>query len=515
MSWQDELDELERRKALAGRMGGAEKLARQREAGRLNVRERIEAFVDQGSFLEVGSVAGKGSYDENGELVDFTPANCVFGRASINGRRIVVVGDDFTVRGGAGDAAIYEKQVMAEQMARELRLPLVRLIEGTGGGGSVKSILDRGHTSVPANPGWDHVVANLSTVPVVSLALGPVAGLGAARAVTSHYCVMVEGLSQIFVAGPPVVAGIGENVTKEELGGAALQLAAGGADDAFPTEQAAMDAAKWFLSYLPNSVHDLPERAPCSDPATRTSPDLRTIVPRNKRMAYDMRAILRETLDGGSFYEIGRNFGASVITGFARIDGWPVGVLASNPQVYGGGWTAEASQKATRFVDLAETFRLPVVHFVDIPGFIIGVRAEQAGTIRHGARALAAIYQASVPWCSIIVRKAFGVAGAAMTNHTRFKYRYAWPSGDWGSLPIEGGLEAAFKSMLAESDNPDELKKELDVKMRALSSPFRTAEKFRIEEIIDPADTRKLLCEFANLAAPLREPRGRPPQYRP
>jgi len=515
MSWKDEIEELRKRQALAAQMGGEEKLARQRKAGRMNVRERLDAFLDPGSFLELGSIAGNAVYDDAGALLDFTPANCIFGRGSIDGRRVVVVADDFTVRGGAADAAIHEKQVMAEQMAGELQLPLVRLIEGTGGGGSVKSILDMGRSYVPFNPGWDHVVANLETVPVVSLLLGPVAGLGAARAVSSHYSVMVECLSQMFIAGPPVVAGVGEEVTKEELGGAALQLTAGGVDDAFPTEAAAMDAAKWFLSYLPNSVYDLPERRTPSDNTQRISPALREIVPRDKRYTYDMRAILNETLDAGSLFEMGRNFGSSVITALARIDGWPVAVLASNPQIYGGGWTADAAQKITRFIDLAETFRLPVVHFVDVPGFVIGTRAERAGTIRHGARALAAVYQASVPWCSIIVRKAFGVAGAAMTNHTRFRYRYAWPSGDWGSLPIEGGLEAAFKSMLAEAEDPVALKAEIAAKTRALTSPFRTAETFWVEEIIDPAETRPLLCEFANLAAPLRERRGRPPRYRP
>jgi propionyl-CoA carboxylase beta chain len=400
-------------------------------------------------------------------------------------------------------------------MAGELGLPLIRLIEGTGGGGSVKSILDMGASYVPFNPGWDQVVANLERVPVVSLALGPVAGLGAARAVSSHYCVMVKTLSQMFIAGPPVVAGIGETVTKEELGGSDLQLAAGAADDAYESEADAMEAARWFLSYLPDRAGEAGARIEPSDDPARTDASLREIVPRDKRFGYDMRAILNATMDKGSVFEMGRVFGASVITAFARLDGWPVAVLASNPNVYGGGWTAEAAQKVIRFVDLAETFRLPVVHFVDIPGFVIGVRAERAGTIRHGARALSAIYRASVPWCTILVRKAYGVAGAAMMDHTRFRYRYAWPSGDWGSLPLEGGVEAAFKSALAASDDPEALKAELSKSMRDLGSPFKTAERYWIEEIIDPADTRPLLTEFATLTAKLRT--DQPPQtrYRP
>ena len=515
MSWKDEIAHLRKRQALARGMGGPDKLERQKAAGRLNVRERIDLLLDPGSFTEIGSITGTPHHDEAGALTGFTPANCLFGRGSISGRRVAVVADDFTVRGGAADAAIIEKQIEAEKMAGELGLPLIRLIEGTGGGGSVKSILDMGASYVPFNPGWDQVVANLERVPVVSLALGPVAGLGAARAVSSHYCVMVKGVSQMFIAGPPVVAGIGEEVTKEELGGADLQLAAGAADDAYESEADAMEAARWFLSYLPDRAGEAAGRGPVTDDPDRTDTSLRDIVPRDKRYGYDMRAILRSTLDAGSLFEMGRAFGASVITALARIDGWPVAVLASNPNVYGGGWTADAAQKVTRFVDLAETFRLPVVHFVDIPGFVIGTRAERAGTIRHGAKALSAIYQASVPWCTILIRKAYGVAGAAMMDHTRFRYRYAWPSGDWGSLPLEGGVEAAFKSALANSDDPDSMKADLSRAMRDLASPFKTAERYWIEEIIDPAETRPLLAEFAHLTAKLRT--DAPPQarYRP
>jgi acetyl-CoA carboxylase carboxyltransferase component len=194
------------------------------------------------------------------------------------------------------------------------------------------------------------------------------------------------------------------------------------------------------------------------------------------------------------------------VTGLARLDGWPVAVLASDPYQYGAGWTADASQKVTRFVDLADTFHLPVVHLVDQPGFLIGTAAERAATIRHGARALAAVYQARVPWCSVILRKVFGVAGAAHQNAARLSYRYAWPSGDWGSLPLEGGIEAAFKAQLEAAEDPDALLREIQERMDLVRSPFRTAETYMVEEIIDPRDTRPLLCEFAELAAPLRAP---------
>lgn len=499
--WQPEVDELRRREALARRMGGPEKVKRQHDHGKLTVRERIDALLDTGSFHEVGALAGRFLDEET-----FQPANFVFGHGRIAGLRVVVGGDDFTVRGGASDASIAAKQVMAEQLANELRIPLVRLVDGTGGGGSIRSLEDLGRTYIPANPGWDVVVANIATVPVVSLALGSVAGLGAARVAASHYSVMVEGISQIFVAGPPVVAHLGEDVTKEELGGTHIHARNGVVSDVAKTEQQAFALARTFLSYLPPSVFETADRAEGGDDTDRRDDWLIHAIPRDRRKPYRIRPIIEAVVDRGSFFEIGRWFGRSAVTGLARLDGWPVAVLASDPYVYGGAMTAESSQKIETFVDLADTFHLPVVHLVDQPGLMVGSAAERAGTVRYGARALAAVYQARVPWCSVILRRVFGVGGAAHTNHTRARIRYAWPSADWGSLPLEGGIEAAYRAELAASDEPQAEIERLLARFNAIRSPFRTAEAFGVEEIIDPRDTRPLLCDFATMAAPLRTP---------
>lgn len=506
MGWKAAIEELRLRETQAQAMGGPEKVRRQHDNGKLTVRERVDALLDAGSFHEIGALAGKAEYDDEGRLLAFRPANFVMGRGRIGGRPVMVGGDDFTVRGGAADAAIWEKQVMAEQFANEYRMPIVRLVDGTGGGGSVKSLETDGKTYVPRNPGWDWVVANMGTVPVVALGLGSVAGLGAARMATSHYAVMVQETSHMFIAGPPVVARAGASLTKEELGGSAIHVKAGAVDDHVKTEAEAFEKAKAFLSYLPSSVHELPPRAAPSDDPGRREDWLLSAVPEDRRKVYKMRPIVEAVVDSGSFFEIGRHFGRSVIAGLARLDGWPVAVLASDPYHYGGGWTADSSQKVTRFVDLAETFHLPVVHLVDCPGFLIGVESEQAATIRHGARALAAIYQARLPWCSVLIRKVFGVAGAGHQNHTRAHYRYAWPSGDWGSLPLEGGIEAAYRADLDAAEDREALRAEIETRLNKVRSPFRTAEAFLVEEIIDPRDTRPLLCEFANLAAPLRMP---------
>jgi acetyl-CoA carboxylase carboxyltransferase component len=237
---------------------------------------------------------------------------------------------------------------------------------------------------------------------------------------------------------------------------------------------------------------------------TRQEPWLIEAIPRDERKVYKMRPIIEAIVDRGSFFEISKHYGPSVIGGLARLDGWPVVIIANDPYHYGGGWTTDAALKCTRMVDLAETFHLPVVNLVDNPGFVVGTRAEKAGTMRHGARAIAAIYQATVPWCTILIRKCFGVAGAAHQNNARFHYRYAWPSGDWGSLPIAGGVDAAYKSVLAQAQDPAAMRAEIERRLSSMRSPFRTADAYLVEEIIDPRDTRPLLCEFANLAAPLR-----------
>lgn len=504
MTWEPELEELARRKAFAREMGGPEKVKKHRDLGKLPVRERIDGLLDSGSFHEIGGLTGRATYDE-GELTALTPANFVMGRGRIEGRPVVVGGDDFTVRGGAADASIFQKQVHAERMAHDLGLPIVRLVDGSGGGGSVKTLETERRAFVPFNPGWEWVVANLSRVPVVSLCLGSVAGLGAARVVTSHYSMMVKGTSHLFVAGPVIVNQLGtETVDKETLGGSSIHTRNGSVDDEVATEAEAFARARQFLSYLPSSVDELPPRAEVTDDPERRDPSLIDAIPRERRKVYKVRSIIASVFDTDSYLEIGRSWGRSAVTGLARLDGWPVAVLANDPYHYAGGWTADAARKVERFVDLAETFRLPVVHLVDNPGFLIGTAAEEAGTIRHGARALAAVYQATVPWCSVLIRKVYGVAGAAHQNASRFSYRFAWPSGEWGSLPLEGGIEAAYRAQLEAAEDPAALRAEIEARLSRARNPFKTAEAFMIEEIIDPRDTRPLLCEFANLAAPRR-----------
>lgn len=496
MNRRDSVRALDQRRSYALAMGGAEKLANQHARGRLDARTRIDRLCDEGSFREIGSLSGAAHYDDEGNLEGVSPANFIFGRARIDGRPIVVTADDFTVRGGAADASIREKVVQAEHMAHELRLPLVRLIDATGG--SVRTIETIGRTYVPASPAWGSVVANLETVPVVALVLGSVAGIASARAVSAHLTVMVRGNSHMFIAGPPVVRRIGIETDKDNLGGPEVHERSGAADLLVDDEESAFEAARRFLSYLPSSVGEpLPETAPVIVPP---DPELRDIVPDERRRTYRMRALLNKLVDPDSMMELAHKFGRSSITALARVDGKPVALLASDPNIYGGGWSADTCDKVTRFLDFAETFRLPVLHFVDIPGFMIGPEAERTGTIRRGARALAAIYRASVPVMTVIIRKCFGVAGAAHMNPEGYRHRIAWPSGDWGSIPVEGGIEVAYRAELDAAEDREAAMAGIVDRLEALRSPFRTAETFGIEEIIDPAETREHLVDFIHLA---------------
>ena len=497
-------------------MGGEERVARHVEAGRLPVRERILRLLDPGSFREVGTLAGKVEYDDEGRIESYTPSNFVTGRGAIDGRPVVIGCDDFSVRGGAADGAVGNKMGWSEKTARELRLPVVRLVDGTGGGGSVKTNTEIKRSYVPALPDWEVSVALMSQVPVVAAALGPVAGMGAARVAASHFSVMVRETSQLFVAGPPVVArAFGREVGKEELGGSAIHAHGSGAvDNEVASEDEAFAEIRRFLSYLPSSVWEAPPRVEPEDDPERREESLLAIIPRDRRKVYDTRKLVGLVLDRGSFFEMGRHFGRPLVTGFARLDGIPVGVMANDPRFGAGSIDAEAGEKMSRFVDLCDTFHLPVVNFVDNPGFMVGVEAEKRGTIRKGVRALTAVYQASVPWCSVIVRKAFGVAGAGHHDFSRASPRYAWPSGEWGSLPIEGGVEAAFKRVIAASEDPEAKRRELEAELESLRDPLLTAEVFGVEEIIDPRDTRPLLVAFARRAFEIVQAGPRGPKAR-
>ncbi|MEL7158452.1 MAG: carboxyl transferase domain-containing protein [Actinomycetota bacterium] len=510
--WQAEIDELAHRRQLAEEMGGAERVARQHHFGKLTIRERFDAFADPDTFSEVGATAGVATYDDDGTMTGFTPSNFLVGVAEIDGRPVVLSGDDFTVRGGSSELSIPAKRDFSEGVALELGLPHIRLVDGMGGGGSVKSMEMAGRPLIPQVKGFEMVGAHLATAPSVSLALGSVAGIGAARVALSHYSVIVAETAQMMIAGPALVEQAGQpEVTKEDLGHARVHTANGAIDDMAESEGEAFAMAKRFLSYLPRNVEHSAPRGATDDPVDRADEALASIVPRNERRIFDMRTVLTSVVDreadgGSSFFEIGRHWGRSIICGLARLDGWPVAVFAEDPKIYGGAWTADGCQKLIRLLDLASTFHLPVVHLEDCPGFLIGKAAEDSATIRHGSRALLALGQLTTPFTTVVIRKAFGVAGAANRKPGSTHFRWSWPSGRWGSLPVQGGIEVAYKAELAELEGEEAAARVAEIRQHLdqLSSPFRSAEDFSIDDIIDPRQTRPVLCRWANLVADAR-----------
>ncbi|WP_339804573.1 carboxyl transferase domain-containing protein [uncultured Marinobacter sp.] len=493
--WGAEVAEIDRRLEMAKEMGGKDKVEKQKAKGKLTPWQRVYALVDASSFTEVGALTGFADYDENGELINVKPANFIGGTARLDGRKVTLGVDDFTLRASSGDSAIHGKQIFLENYARQMQLPVVRLLDGASGGGSVKMALENGFHYVPINPGWDAVVDNLSLVPVVAAAVGPTVGLGAARLAMSHLAVMVRGIGQAFTAGPPVVKGsTGEDLTLEELGGADIHADSGVVERMVNSEEEAFDVIRSFLSYLPRNVDELPPRQICDDSADRRDEYLLKSIPRNSRRPYDINAILSSIFDRGSVL-IYAEYGGSAVTALARLNGYPVGVLATNP-LKGVTMSVEGAQAVTRLVDLCETFHLPIVSLTDQGGVSIGSAAERRGTIRHGVRAISAIYQAKVPQAELILRRIFGVGGAGMINRHRASPSWSWPSGTWGSLPSKGGIEAAFSAHLNQVENRELEMERISEQMEQIASPFRTAEHFGVQNMIDPRESRRLLCDW-------------------
>jgi methylmalonyl-CoA decarboxylase subunit alpha len=499
----DQIAELQLRREFAAQMGGSANVARQHDAGRLTIRERIERLSDANSFREIGTLAGSGQYDANLKLEKVTPATYVAGSARIDGRPVAIGGEDFTVRGGTSFSAARRKGGQGgyiEDLAHHYKLPLVNLIDGAGG--SVTSAERRGYVSFPGVDGFERSVQLLGEVPVVSAVLGTAAGGPAGRAILSHFSVMVRGSSQIFAAGPPVVKrALGQTITKEELGGPDIAVAtAGTIHNIADSEDDAFVQIKRFLSYLPSNVWELPPRVKSTDPSDRMDEALLNIVPENRRHPYNMHKLISHIVDHESMFEIRASYGRAVIIALAHLDGRPVGIIANNPKIYAGAMDADAARKQIHFMELCDTFHIPLVFLVDVPGFMVGLQAESEGTLREGMRVVYTAGQLKIPTVSVVIRKCYGMAGMATCNKNDIDLKIAWPSGEWGSLPVEGGVAAAFRREIESAEDPKAKEQELEQRLRAYASPFRTAEALAVEEIIDPRETRPMLCEYIELA---------------
>lgn len=505
VDWAPEVAEIQLRRSMSLRLGGDEQVARHRARGKLTIRERIDALCDKGSFDEIGSLTGSATYAAgSSELTSFRPTNFVAGIGEVSGRRCVISGDDYTVRGGSDEANIPRKRDFPERIAIDFGIPHIRLIDGQAGGGSVKTIEHEGFSPMPGNDHFLAAAEQLAVSPSISLALGTVAGAGAVRVVLSHYSLIVRGTAQMMIGGPALVeqAALG-HTDREELGDPSVHTSNGSIDDLVESESEAFDRARRFLSYLPDNVWQAPARLETEDPASRAEDFLLSAVPRNPRAVYDMRKIVTAVVDQESWFEFGRGWGRSVIIGFARLGGWPVAVFAEDPKVAGGAWTAQAARKVRRLVDLASAFHLPLLHLQDCPGLMIGLQSERDGTVREATATLLALAQSNSTYCSVVIRRAFGVGGSANKKLGATHFRFAWPSGNWGSLPIEGGIESAYRAELAELDpgRQEEFVEAVRARLAQYRSPFRSAEKFDVEDVIDPRETRARLCRWIDLAS--------------
>ncbi len=496
MVWQPEIDELNHRKRRAAEMGGPEGIKKQRIRGKLTVRERIALLADPGSFSEIGGLAGDSTYDDDNNLVGIKPASLVVGTCNIDGRKVVLSAGDFSVR--SGDAG---KHAFINKLPLEWRLPYIRLLDAVGG--SVGTFEKLGRTYIPTNAGTYGIEELLNTSPVVALALGAVAGLPAVEVCLSHLSIMVRGVSQVFPGGPPVVkAALGYDITKEELGDERTQVFESGAVDMLAeTEDEAFEMARTFLGYLPPSVWEMPPRGDTSDEPNRRDEELLSVIPRDSRKGYSPHTILEHVFDRDSIFEITPHHGKSRVTALARVHGYPVGVMINNPVFLGGSMDGAAGAKVIRFIQLCDTFHLPMVFLADEPGFMVGLEAQKQGIVRAGAKMLCATQQSRMPWMTFVIRQIYGVAGQCHDRGMRGMFkRVAWPSGKWGSMHIEGGTSAAYRRVIDTADDPEAKRLEIEDQLQALASPFRTAEAFDIEDIIDPRDTRPILCDFIETA---------------
>ncbi|MBY0319238.1 MAG: ATP-grasp domain-containing protein [Reyranella sp.] len=525
--WQPMLDKVTALQAIAHKRlapGSTDPgVVRQRNRRKLTCRERIDGLLDPGSFREVGSLAGFASFDEDGNVAEFTPASHVGGQGRIDNRPCIVCADDFTSRGGHADGAIGHKSRYLDQLSIELRTPSIRLLDGSSGGGSVATMVPKqdgsasakestgaikagrprvvggGGSFLPGHLGSTFYTEQLASVPVVNMLLGSVVGIGAAKAVLGHFSVMVRDISQLFVAGPPVVShAMGYDVTKEDLGGWHIHCRNGSVDNLAESEEEAMVQTRRFLSYLPSSVYEAPPVTTSADPADRREEELLTLVPRKRTATFDIRRAIRLLADKDSFFEVGPLWGTDQVTGFVRMNGYPMGVIASDSRhVNGGALTADGCDKLKRHLDVCDLFHLPVLNLVDNPGFAVGIEHEIAGTIRKGGEWMVAFAQVTVPIFTVLMRRSFGVAGNNYaTPRAAASARVTWPSADVGGIPPEGGIEAAYKRQLAEAADPAALRAEINARIESVRGPIGPLNRFEIEEMIDPRDTRRLACEW-------------------
>jgi propionyl-CoA carboxylase beta chain len=480
------LEELQDRRAQAEAGGGTRRVAAQHAKGKLTARERIGLLLDAGSFEEFDRFVQHRSTDFGMEKQRIPGDGVVTGWGTVNGRPVFVFSKDFTVFGGSLSETHAAKIIKVQDMALKMRAPIIGLFDAGGA---------RIQEGVAALGGYGEVfrrnVEASGVIPQISVIMGPCAGGDVYSPAMTDFIVMVRDTSYMFVTGPDVVKTVtNESVTAEDLGGARVHTTRSSvADIAFDNDVEALLQVRRLIDFLPSNNTDGPPEWPSFDTVERVDPSLDTLVPESANKPYDMHELIEKLVDEGDFFEIQGAFARNIVTGFGRISGRTLGVVANQPMVLAGVLDSDASRKAARFVRFCNAFEIPILTLVDVPGFLPGTAQEQGGLIKHGAKLLFAYSQCTVPLVTIITRKAFGGAYDVMASkHVGADVNYAWPTAQIAVMGAKGAVEIIFR---ADSGDPDKIAERTREYEERFLSPFVAAERGYIDEVVLPQDTRR------------------------
>ena len=489
----ERLADLERRKEEALHAGSERSVERQHAKGKMLARERIDYFLDEGSFNELDMLARHRAHDAGLETRPYTDG-VITGWGTVDGRKVFVMAQDFTVMGGALGEVFAEKIHKVMDLASSVGAPMVGLNDGAG------ARIQEGVVSLDAYGGiFRRNVAASGVIPQISVILGPCAGGAVYSPAMTDFIFMVREKSHMFITGPDVVKTVtGEEVTLEELGGAGSHSSKSGvATFVGEDEKSVLDSVKHLLSFLPaNNLEAPPESEPLDAPDRRI-PELADMVPDSPNVPYDMTEIITAVMDDGEFLEYHAAWGRSIVCGFSRLDGKPVGVVGNQPMVLAGVLDIESSEKAARFIRTCDAFNVPIVTFVDVPGFLPGVDQEHGGIIRHGAKLLYAYCEATVPRMQVITRKAYGGAYVVMDSKSvGCDYSLAWPSAELAVMGPQGAVEIIYRRELQGAADPVAKRAELIEEYTTRNAnPYIAAERGYVDDVIDPAETRIKLVQ--------------------
>ncbi len=505
---QDKLAELERLREEALHPADEKAVARQRERGKLLARERIEKLLDPGSFVELDRfVRHRNPHFGMMEKRPWGDA-VVTGYGTVLGRKVFVFSQDFTIFGGSLSEAFAEKIVKVMDLAAKYGCPVIG-INDSGGARIQEGVVSlAGYAEIF----WRNVQAS-GVIPQISLVMGPTAGGAVYSPAITDFVLMVEGTSYMFITGPDVVKTVtGEEVSFEELGGAATHAAKSGvAHFTSPSEEACLEDARYLISFLPQNNLDPPPFFEPSDPTDREDPELDTLIPDNPNKPYDIKDVVRRVVDDGEFLEVHERYAENIVCGFARLGGHSVGIVGNQPRALAGVLDIDSSVKAARFVRTCDAFNIPLVTFVDVPGFLPGTAQEWGGIIRHGAKLLYAYCEATVPKLAVITRKAYGGAYDVMSSkHIRADFNFAWPTAEVAVMGPEAGVHLVLRTELEEADDPGARREELVHDYREqFANPYVAAERGYVDEVIEPRRTRSVLIDALGTSLTKREPRPR------